>query len=487
MPPVASSQPPMPPRRWIAAAVGLAASAVLAACGGDDPDATTTKPAAPAPPHVSARDLRPCGDHLAKGEFRCGSIEVPWERADPSLGKVRIAFAVREPDNPEAKERAPLLAVEGGPGYPSIGSASDYVALFGPLLRNRRLILVDQRGTGRSEALDCPDLQEGRAPQWIAIAECARRLGPRFESYRTAASADDLDDVRRALGIERIAMYGDSYGTYLAQSYAFRHPDTLRALVLDSAYPVRGESGWYPSLIRSGIRDYAIACRRDSSCPGDPAGRFDDFVAKLRNTGQGVGPVIDKLFNAGFDPPTGYLRIDRAAQAVLEGDLGPWRRMTGARRATFGRADIYSHTQELAVSCNDYPMIWRDKSAPEVKRRELLEKEIRSYPRDAFDPFTPREVALSSESGYLDCLTWPAPTELYEPPAGPGDEPTSAPVLVVSGELDSVTTPHEGKLVTKLFPDAKQFIVPNAGHVDALYYPDGSAGRRIRAFLRKNG
>jgi pimeloyl-ACP methyl ester carboxylesterase len=384
-------------------------------------------------------------------------------------------------------ERDPLFAVEGGPGYPSIGSASDYVALFGPLLRNRRLVLVDMRGTGGSEVLNCPDLQEGRAPDWIAAAECARRLGPRFISYRTSAAADDLNDVRCALGIGRIAMYGDSYGTYLAQSYAFRHGETLRALVLDSAYPVRGESGWYPSLIRSGIRDYAVACRRDPSCPPDPETRFEDFVEKLRNSGQGVGPVIDKLFNSGFDPPTGYLRLDRGAQAVLAGDLGPWRRMTGPRRATFGRADIYSHAQELAVSCNDYPMIWEDKSASEARRRELLEREIRAYPRHAFDPFTPREVALSSESGYLACLTWPPPSQLYEPPAAPDDEPTKAPVLVVSGELDSVTTPHEGKLVKRLFPDVRQFIARNAGHVDALYYPNGPAGREIRSFLRRNG
>ncbi len=137
-----------------------------------------------------------------------------------------------------------------------------YVKLFGSLLDRRDLVLVDQRGTGRSLPLRCPDLQYGRAPDWIAFPACAAKLGSRFSSYRTSASADDIDDVRRALGLGRITLYGDSYGTFLAQSYAFRHPDTLNALVLDSAYPARGESAWYPSLIETGVRSMAIACRR---------------------------------------------------------------------------------------------------------------------------------------------------------------------------------------------------------------------------------
>src|SRR5206468_814021 len=111
----------------------------------------------------------------------------------------------------------------------------------------------------------CPDVQGITAPSWISVAQCARRLGPRFDSYRTSAAADDIDDVRRALGLDRITLYGDSYGTFLAQSYAFRHGTNLKALVLDSAYPAFGEDPWYPSLIRSGNRDLAIACRRSPS------------------------------------------------------------------------------------------------------------------------------------------------------------------------------------------------------------------------------
>jgi pimeloyl-ACP methyl ester carboxylesterase len=147
--------------------------------------------------------------------------------------------------------------------------------------------------------LQCPDLQYGRAPDWIAFPACAEKLGPRFSSYRTSASADDIDEVRQVLGSGRITLYGDSYGTFLAQSYAFRHPETLNALVLDSAYPVRGESAWYPSLITTGVRSMAIVCRRSPKCTGNDRRRLGKLVVWLRARHRSVGALVDALSTAG--------------------------------------------------------------------------------------------------------------------------------------------------------------------------------------------
>jgi pimeloyl-ACP methyl ester carboxylesterase len=135
------------------------------------------------------------------------------------------------------------------------------------------------------------------------------------------------------------------------------------------------------------------------------------------------------------------------------------------------------------VGCNDYPMIW-DKEASEPERRAQLEEAIREYDPDVLAPFSPREVALSSDFGYLECLTWPQPTERYEPPVPPGAEPPRAPVLVVAGEMDDVTTPHEGRVVADLFPDSTFFEERNAGHTQALYYYQGPSAVEIRRFLR---
>jgi pimeloyl-ACP methyl ester carboxylesterase len=148
----------------------------------------------------------------------------------------------------------------------------------------------------------------------------------------------------------------------------------------------------------------------------------------------------------------------------------------------YRRPRSYSAAHELVVSCNDYPMLW-DNSASEPERRVQLEEAIRAQQPGRFKPFTPREQALAGDIGYLWCLTWPPPTELYEPPISNDDTPTEAPVLVVNGEMDSLTTPHEGKLVAEEFPNGELYIARNGGHVNPLYYLNGKAAKKIRTFL----
>src|SRR3954447_16155823 len=261
--------------RRLAVGVALAVTA-FAGCGQSDggpAGSTTTSSSGPDAYEVPTRslpDLHGCGFRPILAKFRCGSIRVPLVRSDQALGNKRIAFAIR-PAPQAGRDATPIFAVEGGPGYGSTRTEPAYANLFRGLMKAHPLVLVDMRGTGRSRGLNCPDVQAGLGPEWITLGECARRLGPRVDGFTTAMAADDIDDVRTALGFGRIALYGDSYGTFLGQSYAFRHPDSLRALVLDSAYPARGEDAWYPSLPKAGIRSYAVACNRSPSCPPPPA------------------------------------------------------------------------------------------------------------------------------------------------------------------------------------------------------------------------
>lgn len=405
-------------------------------------------------------------------------------RKDLSLGDKRISFAVRPaPDGGPGS--TPIFAVEGGPGYGSSRTEPAYTNLFDGLLKDHALVLVDMRGTGRSGGLNCPDVQEGTGPEWVTLGECARKLGPRFEGYTTAMAADDIDDVRKALGFDRIALYGDSYGTFLGQSYAFRHPDSLQALVLDSAYPARGENGWYPSLPRTGIRAYAISCRRDPNCPPDASKRLATLADYLRKTHRGVGPLIDAIAAAAYGPPASYLAIDDAGRALLAGNPVPWKNLTYDNRAGYAHPRHFSQTDELVVGCNDYPMIWRKHASPSQRLADL-EKAIEHHRKNTFAPFTPREIAYSSYLSYLECITWPRPTANYEPPIASDAKPTNAPVLVVSGELDDTTTAREGRTVAAEFPNGRQFIASNVGHVASLYDASSPPARQIRRFLRDN-
>ncbi len=440
--------------------------------------------AAGAGPTAAPVHLGPCPKHVRPERLRCATLDLPLERAAPQRGTIPITFAVRRPTDSSRPSRGAVFAVEGGPGYGSIGSARYYVHMLGPLLRRRELVVVDMRGTGHSHAIDCPDLQNGRGSDAHGVAQCARILGDDYASYRTAAAADDIDDVRRALGLESISLYGDSYGTYLSQSYAFRHGKRLDALVLDSAYPVYGEDPLYPSLWRNGIRGLEIACQRANRCEGDATARLARMVALLRETPRGVGPLLDAIAYSGYEPPTrSYLAIDDAISAYLAGDRGPYRRLTAPGSGGYGSYRSYSRGDELTVSCNDYPMLWDKRSGPTARSRELAAR-VRRYPQRMFAPFTPREVALESSAGYLECLSWPKPSPLYQPPARRSDPKPTMPTLVISGELDDVTSPAEGAAVVSEFADARQMVVRNAGHVPSLYggrYPARDAVRRFFA------
>jgi hypothetical protein len=108
---------------------------------------------------------------------QAGSVRVPLDRADPWLGHITVRYAVLRHTDRTRPPLEPVVAFEGGPGYGSIGSASTYLFMLGKLHRRHDLIVMDQRGTGTSGAIDCPALQNGIPPYTAATAACARRLG----------------------------------------------------------------------------------------------------------------------------------------------------------------------------------------------------------------------------------------------------------------------------------------------------------------------
>ena len=204
--------------------------------------------AEPAPDAGPGRHARRCTAATCVPQRSCGSIKRPWEPGNPAAGTVTVGFAFV----PARDQRRPALGTlvphEGGPGYSTTGTGASYAAMYGPLLDRRNLLLVDQRGTGRSEPIDCPALQDRedrRTPS--RPSRLRRQLGDRADDYTTALSADDLAAVVRALRLGRVDVYGDSYGTFFAQVFAGRHPELVRSVVLDSAYPTYGENAWYPT------------------------------------------------------------------------------------------------------------------------------------------------------------------------------------------------------------------------------------------------
>lgn len=462
-------------------------------------------PAPPASAGVGTLTLKPC---KVLPHARCGSIERPWEPGNPAAGTVTVGFAFVPARDRSKPALGTLVPHEGGPGYSTTGSGSSYAGMYGPLLDRRNLLLVDQRGTGRSEPIDCPALQDLHGDYATAAAACGASLGDRADDYSTALSADDLAAVVTALGLGRVDVYGDSYGTFFAQVYAGRHPDQVRSVVVDGAYPTFGEDGWYPTQGPAMRRSFGVVCERSPACRG--AGRrflptlrkvlavvranpwrgtaYDADGRRVKVTVDGPG-LVAIAFGATYTPAF-YRELTAALRSGLAGDRAPLLRLVA--EATGGDTDAgpvkdYSEGLDAAVACHDYAQLYDMTAAPAVRQQQYaagLDARSVSDP-DTYGPFTVHEYA-ASDWQWLDwCTQWPSapPSNPASPPVPPSGHYSDVPVLVLSGELDSITTAAEGDLVAEQFPESRHVVVRNSFHVTAVGDTDDCAQRIVRSFV----
>lgn len=196
----------------------------------------------------------------------------------------------------------PVVYISGGPGSP-LTIFTDYQASH-PYAQGRDLILVDQRGIGRSEPDLCPDLngkmldaavavaidatetaQTSRRAVYAACRNEAAARGLDLRHFGTTVTVKDFEWVRQALGIARWNVYGKSYGTTVAMTLAAQHPGTVRSVVLDSVYP---PDPMIPSrsIKAAEARDaFFASCNRDKAC----AAAFPDLAGLYRETLDQIG------------------------------------------------------------------------------------------------------------------------------------------------------------------------------------------------------
>ena len=165
--------------------------------------------------------------------------------------------------------------------------------VFEALGDTRDVVFVDQRGVGLSDVIDCPDLQNG-GPLYEAAAACHDQLGDTANLYSTTDVADDLEDVRAALGYEQIDLFGSSYAGADMITYTIRHTQRVRSVVLASPANVVGTDPFYPYAPEAMPGVVAGLCGRSPACADahrDPARDFARLARQLRRhpvSGTGV-------------------------------------------------------------------------------------------------------------------------------------------------------------------------------------------------------
>jgi pimeloyl-ACP methyl ester carboxylesterase len=444
----------------------------------------------------------------------CGTLPRELDPSGAVPGTIPVYFEYY-PHSRAGAAVDTLVATEGGPGYPATDSREAYLALFAPLRAGHDVLIMDNRGTGRSGALDCPQLQNAPALTETNIGDCGRSLGGAAPLYSTALAADDLAALLDALRIERINLYGDSYGTYFAQVFALRHPRRVRSLVLDGAYPLDGpDYPWYPHYAPATRNKFNLACERAPACRALGASSLEHIapaLAQLR-----AGPVAARVrygdgrsmsFTAdasklaivmfGGAPAYATVReVDAAARAFSHGDRPPLLRLmaetlTGVdSRDPTHSPEKFSAALAAAVFCQDPPQIF-DMTLPPARR--LLERDRviarrKAEAPETYAPFTIDEYRrMPLDYAFIDeCVRWPARTATS--PAAPlvpaGARYPDVPVLVVSGELDNMTGVADGTAAAARFPRSHHLVIANSFHVNALPHARSEcAAILVRRFL----
>jgi pimeloyl-ACP methyl ester carboxylesterase len=434
----------------------------------------------------------------AEADAVCGTVAVPLDRADRSGGTIAIAYELHRHSDQSKPSLGTIVTSIGGPGGSNIAARGLWLALFGPLLGRRDLLLVDHRGIGRSQAIDCPGLQHVRGDQAAAAAACGRHLGAAADRYGSGDVADDIDDVRAALGIHKLDYYGDSYGAVDVRAYALRHAEHLRSAIIDSPY-LPGDDTFLREFPRWAARVQVRVCRRSPSCSAAarrPAATLAWLTRHLRaHPFTGVGrdadgrrhrlrvnetSVLGVLYNDNFGPFP-FLNqgeLTAAAQALRHGDRAPLLRLVAESPAPtdFGDpADDVSVGADYAVWCTDSSFVW-DKRASVATRRHQYASALAALPTRATAPFSPAAWATFAKQQPITiapagdaCISWPTP-QRPNPPFPLQMRFPNIPALVLNAELDLIPL-RQAKALTRLFPQVTFVKVANAHHVTGWWNP----------------
>jgi pimeloyl-ACP methyl ester carboxylesterase len=263
-------------------------SLVVLACSDNGPPRATPSSAASSslarPAYTPVFTKGACNDEVPIDDhIECGTLVVPEDRTKPAGRKVKLPVAIVHAGDGN-KAAQPVIYFSGGPGLPGVTEAAGFLRHKQP--GNRDVIVFDQRGTGRAEPnLNCPEVEEAtatvlskadaftdeRALLRNALATCRTRLvasGIDLSQYNTTATADDVADLRIAMGVPSWDLFGVSYGTTVALVTMRNHPDGIRSVTLDSVYPTTVDlsAGALDAGYQRAKRQLFDGCAQDAAC-----------------------------------------------------------------------------------------------------------------------------------------------------------------------------------------------------------------------------
>jgi len=413
-------------------------------------------------------EMKPCDNPNLTRDTLCGKYEVFENRTTKTGRRIALNIVLLPATNQQQHAPDPLFYLAGGPG----GAATSYATekFIQNLRRNRDVVLVDQRGTGDSNPLNCPSAgsREDMRPYFEAPFPVERVRACRSELekvadltlYTTSIAMDDLDEVREALGYKLVNIYGGSYGSTTSLVYLRQHGDNVRSVAIFGVAPPFAK---IPLSFARGVQDSMnrlfADCAADKACNEtypDVAGDFKKVIAQFDK-----GPVEVNATNvftrqvqkvtvtrdAFVDGIRQLLYVPTAAAALpalihigAGGDLGP---LVGTAFQIVTQIDSkIARGMQFSVICAE--------DAPFITENDIKTTSASSFYGDA-------RVRPMMKA----CEEWPkakVAANFLDPVK------SDKPVLLVSGALDPVTPPWLAQQVANTLPNSKLVVIQNATH-----------------------
>jgi len=413
-------------------------------------------------------------------DLECHAVDVPVDYAAPTTsGSLRLVYGVHRAS---AKRIGTLVVAVGGPGGSGLEEADGFLrSIDHGLLASYDIVFWDQRGVGRSDGHNCA----GAARTYAAVAATATsakafvdaclqeartgRTG--LERYATSQAAEDVEAIREQLGVDAVALYGESYGTELAQIYAAAHPDHLTALILDGAVDLTLDANhFWSAATRSFERSLEAtfkACATDADCADaldDPAFVYDDLIGDLNqhsltmefadNDGVVRDHTLTKdLLESAVDgllyEPLGRMLILRGLAARAHGDYVPIARLADVLSSGVGSVSEFAYH---AITCADYRV------SPTADDQDIGALTAVGVRNGVYDARTD-EIYLAQ----LPCLYWPDQPDSRARPAPLTKLPV--PVIVLAATLDPITPVELGRDIARRAADGYLIETVGGPHV----------------------
>lgn len=399
----------------------------------------------------------------------CAPFPVAENRAEPNGRKIDLRLALIK-SRATVADRDIVVFLAGGPGQSAVDTWPQVAPAFADLLAHHHVLLLDQRGTGGSNALECAgdsaddaatqdnsgfDAAKVRERTRACLADVQKHADPRF--YTTTDAVADLQAVRQALGAPQFDLVGVSYGTRMAQQFAMRHADGVRSIVLDSAVPNESALGQdFAENLDSALKLQFAECEKTPACKqafGDPFASLYRLRDALRAHPQDYAYRDPVTFEAGhkrlsepslaglvrmfaYSPETAALLPLSLAEG-LKGDFTP---LAGQTKVLTGdMAELSENAMQLSVVCSEDA----DLLAPRPQDENTL-------------------LGNNLVDGIkAACEVWPhaaRPADFHAPLK------TNIAVLILQGAFDPVTPPRYGEQILKGLANARLIVAQGQGH-----------------------